>query len=459
GLSRVMPNSDNVDISFTVSNAKKASQKASSLNFSQRKEILEKAGEKISINKDEIEYLVKFQGIPMKTAEQKIKESAYLFKTLPKLISARYSNNNSNRLFHLYNNDSGFIWKKELDGIVSAFIAGNDIRESAFVFGHIVLTGNTCIMKPSSIESYFPVKFAKLLTECGYPEGALNVINFDTQDKSRHSLAYSIIAESKARILFGGDATLEMLRFETLPDGAQIDHGKKGHFITFGTGGAKTLIDKKVKNLEEIGDKISKSSLDYPIGCLASKVCLIEENVYEYLKKILIEKFSNIKSGDPLSENSDLGYYQDLPKILEIINEAVRFNLIKVINKKVISLNNKWQPAEPFLLEAFDIDSEFLKDEYSMPILTLYKYKDIDEGIRILNKLSHINSEKNLSLAVSIYSERINEIKEKLFQINAYHLNINEPTTLMNFALPHHGYYLTDCLTKEITINWHLKKK
>ncbi|MCL5773444.1 MAG: aldehyde dehydrogenase family protein [Firmicutes bacterium] len=230
-------------------------------------------------------------------------------------------------------------------------------------------------------------------------------------------------------------------------------------FVLFGTGGAKTIVDEKTKNLDALAEKIARASLDYPIGCLASKACLIEESIYEPLKKLLIEKFSNIKAGDPLSEVSEIGYYQDLPEVLGLINEAVRFNLVKVINKKGISANGNYQPAEPILLEAFDVDSEFLRDEYSVPILTLYKYKGIDEGIKILNEISHLNSEKKLSLAVSVYSDRINDIKEKLFQINAYHININEPTTVMNFALPHHGRYLTDHLTREITINWTNKRK
>ncbi|MCL5773443.1 MAG: aldehyde dehydrogenase family protein [Firmicutes bacterium] len=238
GLKRVIPNSDNVDLSFAVSNAKKASQTASRLTFVQRKEILKKAADKLSANDDELEYLVKFQGIPKKVARQKVKEVSYLLKSLPEFVSSRYSTNTSDKLFHLYDS-SGFVWKREIDGIISSFIASNDIRESAFVFGHIVLTGNTCIMKPSSVESYFPVKLANLITECGYPAGGLNVILFDTQDKSRHSLTYSIITESRARILFGDDATLEMLRFEILPDGTVIDHGRKGSFVLFGTGGAK----------------------------------------------------------------------------------------------------------------------------------------------------------------------------------------------------------------------------
>ncbi len=449
----ILPNSDSVDLSVTVSKAKKAMPRAAAIPLKQRIGILRSAAEKLTLKKEEIDYLVRTTGIPFSEVKKKAEEIKEMWTELPRHFTARYHAEEGDDAFFQRYVQGGMVYRRPLDGIISAFIASNDPRESAFVLGHMVLTGNVGILKPSSREPYFPVKLAQALTESGYPAGAINVILWDSQDRSRMPAAYQLIEESALRILFGDDATLNMLRYETSADGKTVDHGAKGKFILFGTGRSKSLIDSKVSDLPRAVREISASALDYSISCVSTKAVFIDESVYEPAKAEFIKAFRARRGGDPLQAGTDIGCYEGLDKTLEQVRQSAKFGMMTPLLPESLELARPGQPKAPMLLEVHEPASEFLSNEYPIPILALYEYRGLEQGIEALNKASHLSAEHKSSLAVSIYSDRLPEIMGRLLSLEAYHLNLNTPTTSMHHGLPHHGYFLSEHMSREISVN------
>ena len=70
--------------------------------------------------------------------------------------------------------------------------------------GPALAAGNTVVVKPSEVTSASMVEVARLATEVGFPDGALNVVHGAARDAARRSSR----TRSSARIAFtGGTAT------------------------------------------------------------------------------------------------------------------------------------------------------------------------------------------------------------------------------------------------------------
>ncbi len=210
-----IPNSDPTDLAIALSSSKKAKLEVEKLSLLQRAQILDKAAKNFQATEEEIEYAVKMLGVPKKMIIQKIENIKYILEKLFEHSKKRY-NYIHNEFLHHHFDENAFVYKRPLDNLASCFVPGNDISVAAFVFAHTVISGSRMIAKPSKEEPYFTLKMAKTITEAGYPKGAINVIIWDSTDKTRKNMAHALIAETQSRIVFGDDSTLHALRFQEI---------------------------------------------------------------------------------------------------------------------------------------------------------------------------------------------------------------------------------------------------
>lgn len=445
-----IPNSDPVDLAMALSSAKKAQFEVEKLSLSERADILKKASQNFRVTQEEIEYAVKMLGVPKKAIIQKTENSRYMLEHLFMHAKKRYRFI-QNEFLHHHFDDNAFVYKRPLDKLCSCFIPGNDISVPAFVFAHTVLSGSRVIAKPSKDEPYFSVKIAKTITEAGYPKGGINVVVWDSADKNRKNMAHALIAETQVRIVFGDDATLQLLRFQET-NGQTKDHGINGSFVLYGTGRSKAIIDKDV-DFEKAAKALAEGSLSYYIGCTSTKAAFIHESVYAKMIEKLKKEFEEPIVGNPLQDKTDIGFARETKMVLERIKESERFGLTKTLNSAP-KLKNEFQLEKPVLLEAHDTNSEFLKQEYPIPILVVYKFSgDLSDGIQLLNDASFVSEEHSKSLAVSVYTDSVQKNMQSILKINAHHININAPSSFQHLGLPHQSKYLKDDLTQDVSIS------
>ncbi len=443
-----IPNSDQTDLSLALSATKKSLNEVNKLNLADRVNILKKAAKEFNVTEEEIEYAVKVIGVQKKNIIKKTESIKYIFNNAYEFSKKRYNYLVDEFLYHRLDNNS-LIYKKPLENISCCFLPGNDISVAAFVISHVVIAGTSIIIKASKEEPYFAIKIASLITKLGYPKGAINVLLWDTDDKTRKSLAYSLIDNTEVRIIFGDDSTLQYLRYENNGNKV-IEHGKNGKFVLYGTGRSKSIVDKNI-NIKEVAKNIIEASLSYYIGCTSNKAVLVSEEIYDDFKQEILTQIKALNINDPLNEDTDIGYAKDIEKVIKRLNEAKRFSAISILSD--VQLKNKLQTNEPILIEVFDKNSEFLKNEYPVPIIALFKYKgDFENAVNIVNELSFIDSVNNKSLVVSVYSKKIKDLMLYIKKINANHININLPTSYQNLALPHQSVYLSDVFTQDVSV-------
>lgn len=445
-----IPNSDPVDLAIALSSAKKAQEKVEQLSLEERAKILENAAKNFRVTDDEIQYAVKMLGMPKKVVLEKVLGIRHILEQQFDFSKKRYKYLRHEFLHHHFD-DGAFVYKRPLDKLTAAFLPGNDITVSAFVLANAVLSGSRVIAKPSKEEPYFAMKVARLITEAGYPEGAINIVTWNSSDKNRKNMAHVLISETQVRVVFGDDSTLQTLRFQEL-EGQLKDHGVNGSFILYGTGRSKAIVDRDT-NPNKVAESLAESSLSYYIGCTSTKAAFIHEAVYDSVVQSLVKEFDRKIVGNPLHDNIDIGFAKDLQMVFGRIKETERFGLIKVLNGKP-QLKNDFQANKPILLEATDMNSEFLKQEYAVPILTLYKYSGLlADGIKLLNEASFVSDEHSKSLAVAVYTNSVQKYLLDILKINAHHININMSTSFQHLGLPHQGRHLQDEFSEDVSIS------
>lgn len=445
-----LPNSSLVEVKSALSSAKKALESTKDLSFAEREQILKEAGRKLKFNNGEIEHIVKMTGMPRIEVIKRLKFVKYIFRELPKITEARYGRYFDTIVRPIFDLDlrlMGYEAHLPSDKIISAFIPPNDPAEPAFVLAHTVIHGGSIILKPSSLEPYMSLKLAKLLTECGYPKGSLNILHWDTRDLSRKKLSDEIAKNSGHRIFFG-----DIESFKSIFSPNNLIDGKN---CIFTAGNSKIIVDTDV-DLDSVVEKIIESAYGWTIDCISAKsVFVSDKNVKEELVSKICAKIKKLRVDNPLKNVTNIGYVENAYEIATNLEGGVEFNYGKKIHG---SVKHEYQ-ISPYLLETDTVNFPALHKEYPYT-LTIFETANFDETINAIRKLSNVDPNNNF-MTISIFiktksgeldSENLEKI-QKLIKLPAYIININKPTTDLNLYLRHQDEFLTERITKVLNIN------
>src|SRR5699024_9914668 len=139
--------------------------------------------------------------------------------------------------------------------------------------------------------------------------------------------------------------------------------------------------------------------------CSAGSRLLVQEGIYDALMSKLNEAYSNIKVGDPLDEDTQMGSQtsdEQMNKILSYIDYAEQSNAEVLTGGKRIVENglDKGYFIEPTLIAVSDNQNKLAQEEIFGPVLTVIKVKDDQEAIKIAN-------DSDYGLAGGVFSQDI----------------------------------------------------
>ncbi|MEP0710977.1 NAD-dependent succinate-semialdehyde dehydrogenase [Algoriphagus sp.] len=120
--------------------------------------------------------------------------------------------------------------------------------------------------------------------------------------------------------------------------------------------------------------------------CIAAKRFIVVDAVYEPFKKAFVEAMSNLKMGDPKSEDSDLGPMarKDLrDKMHEQVEESVTKGAEILCGGKIPDGEGYFYPAT--VLASVAPGQSAYDDEIFGPVASLIKAKDDEDAMRIAN--------------------------------------------------------------------------
>ena len=284
---------------------------------------------------------------------------------------------------------------REPIGVVGQIIPWNfPFLMAAWKLAPALATGNTIIIKPSSETSLSILRFAELVSEV-LPKGVLNVVTgrgskageFLQKHPGLDKLAFTGSTEVGRKI---GISAAENLIPSTL------ELGGKSANIIFDDADFDKAVDGAL-----LGILFNQGQV-----CCAGSRIYIQESIYdEFLPKV-VKAFENIKIGDPMDPETQMGSQiskKQQAKILNYIDIAVKEGGKIITGGKAYEENDldKGAFVQPTIIEESRNNCTVCQEEIFGPVVVVQKFKDADEVIKLAN-------DSEYGLGGAVYTSNIN---------------------------------------------------
>lgn len=329
-------------------------------------------------------------------------------------------------------------------GMVGIVLPGNDVNISSFTLSQVLLSKNSCIVKPDTREPVSTYEFVKLVSERGLGN-AIQMVCWSV--KSSPHLVKDLIKHSSQKIVYGSDETIEKIACHRDEKGTLVADYRNEHMYRYGMGRSKAIVSESANLKLAARLCVRGAARDRGTKCISTKLVLSHEKIYENFVALLEKEASALIVGDPLDPRTDIGY---------IGREAVERSHLKIresceVHGHSIRFGQAYDSTTDLIIvEGVDEDSHLAKEELPIPIISLVKVKNFEEAVRKANSaVEHTPNKK--SLIVSVFTEDPKEI-ELCRNIRAWSVSINKATIDINPFLPHQGRYIVEDLMKKTLV-------
>lgn len=306
-------------------------------------------------------------------------------------------------------------------GVVGLIVPWNyPLLIACWKMAQALAAGNNVILKPSSLTPLTALELAKIIDEIGLPKGVVNVIPGPGEKAGR------ILCSSKLvdMISFTGS---NIVGKKILEYSAQ--DVKK---LTMELGGKSAAIILEDADLDlAVNGSLCSIFLNQGQMCTAMSRILVEESIYDEFVSKFADKAKQIKLGDALDFQTQMGplaskFQRD--KIISYITKAKKEGL-KLLCGGKIPVDEHLKKGfffEPTVFEVANSDSALFKEEIFGPVAVVSKFSNTDEAVKLANST-------DFGLAACIWSKdrqkaaRLAEdISSGTVWVNTYGMFFNE---------------------------------
>ena len=267
--------------------------------------------------------------------------------------------------------------------------------------------GCTVVAKPSEITPMTAYLLSKLCIEAGLPEGVLNIVH-GLGAKAGGAIVQS--KDVKAISFTGGTKTGEWIAREAAPKFKKLslELGGKNPNIIFADCDYDEMLATTVRSSFSNQGQI----------CLCGSRIFVERPIYEKFKADFVERVSQLKIGDPLSSDTDIGAVvskQHLEKVLSYIELAKTEGGKILLGGKAVDLSNEiyrnpksqipnpklngWF-IEPTIIENLAFDCRTNQEEIFGAVVTIQPFDTEDEVLTYANSVEY-------GLSATIWTENL----------------------------------------------------
>ncbi|XVF88508.1 hypothetical protein PTKIN_Ptkin19aG0056600 [Pterospermum kingtungense] len=323
---------------------------------------------------------------------------------------------------------------------LSKGLQGYTLREPIGVVGHIIpwnfptimffmkvapalAAGCTVVVKPAEQTPLSALYYAHLAKLAGIPEGVLNVVNGLGETAGAAISSHMDID----KVSFTGSTEVG----RKIMMAAAASNLKP---VSLELGGKSPLLIFDDADLDEAAN-IAFGGIFFNKGeiCVASSRVYVQEGIYEKFVKKLVEKANAWVVGDPFDPRVHQGPQTDkkqFEKILSYIEHGKREGATLLTGGKHIG--QKGYYIEPTIFADVKEDMIIAKEEIFGPVLSLMKFKTMEEGIKRANSTTY-------GLAAGVITKNLNvantvsrSIRAGVIWINCY--------TAFDVDCPYGGY-------------------
>ncbi|MCE4606218.1 MAG: aldehyde dehydrogenase family protein [Desulfurococcales archaeon] len=375
---------------------------------SKRLEALEKLADLIDEYKQEfIDSLVLNSGKPVKAAKGEVEASIDRLRRAP-LDLRKLPGDYIPGDWDEHTLESEGIVRREPFGVVFAIIPFNyPLFDSINKMIYSFLPGNAIAIKPPSSDPIPIILMVKLALEAGFPKDAISLLTIPGR------VAGELAATKYVNVISLTGSTETGLKLIQKA-------GIKQYIMELGGGDPAIVLEDA--DLDLSASKIATGIASYTgQRCDSIKLVLVEEPVYDELKRKLVGKLTEFKIGDPRDPKVDLGPVIDKATVDEW-EEAVKEALEN--GGKLLAGGRRLgeRYIEPALIEIQDHGKlenlKLYKDEVFASVAIITPVKDISEAIILANK-------RRYGLDAAIFGKDLNKIRKlmRLLEVGAIYIN------------------------------------
>ncbi|NJP38472.1 CoA-acylating methylmalonate-semialdehyde dehydrogenase [Alkalicoccus luteus] len=290
-----------------------------------------------------------------------------------------------------------------------------------WMFPLAIACGNSFVMKPSEQTPLLAERLVELFMEAGLPKGVLNIVH------GAHDVVNGLLEhdEVDAISFVGSQPVAEYVYSTGTRYGKRVQAlaGAKNHSIVLGD----AEMDKTIEGI--IGGAFGSAGQ----RCMATAVVVVTEDVADDVVNRLIEAADQLKLGDGLKKDVNLGpVIRDthLERVHQAIEEGVAEGA-KLVRDGREDVKSELPPG--FFLGAtiFDHVSSDMKvweKEIFAPVLSIVRVKNLTEAIEFTNRSEFGNG----SVLYTTSGAAVREYREDI-EVGMLGVNVNVPAPMAFF--------------------------
>jgi succinate-semialdehyde dehydrogenase / glutarate-semialdehyde dehydrogenase len=282
--------------------------------------------------------------------------------------------------------------------------------------------GCAIVLKPSGLTPFSALALAVLAEKAGIPAGVFNIVTGDSE------LIGNIFTDSPLirKLSFTGSTAIGKLLMQKAASSIKkisLELGGNAPFIVFDDAD----IDQAI--LGAIASKFRNSGQT----CICTNRFYIHEKIYETFTKKLAYAIQQLKVGNGLEDNIQIGpliNQSAIKKVEKHITDALEKGAELICGGKIHALGGSF--FQPTLLKNCTAEMLIAKEEIFGPVAALFKFSEEKEAI-------HLANDTDYGLAAYFYSQNVNRVIHVAQQLDYGIIGVNTGRT-SNAVAPFGGF-------------------
>jgi aldehyde dehydrogenase (NAD+) len=274
-------------------------------------------------------------------------------------------------------------------GVAGQIIPWNfPLLMAAWKLAPALAAGNTCVLKPAETTSLSALVLAEILQQAELPDGVVNIVTGDG------STGAALVEHPGVdKIAFTGSTEVGRLIQRSVAASEKrltLELGGKGANIVFDD----APIDEMIEGI------IDGIFFNQGHVCCAGSRLLVQENVADEVLRRLVRRVEQLRVGDPMDKNTDVGAINSaaqLARIVELSAVGESEGATRYSSSCVLPEKGYW--FAPTVFANVAQSHRIARDEIFGPVLSVLTFRTPEEAVAKANNT-------NYGLACGVWSEK-----------------------------------------------------
>ncbi|HEY1826098.1 MAG TPA: aldehyde dehydrogenase family protein [Acidimicrobiales bacterium] len=284
---------------------------------------------------------------------------------------------------------AGFGPRPKSLGVAGQIIPWNfPLLMAAWKLAPALATGNTCVLKPAETTPLSALVLAEILQQAELPPGVVNIVTGDG------SAGAALVEHGDVdKIAFTGSTDVGRMIQQSVASSHKhltLELGGKGANIVF----EDAPVDEMIEGI------IDGIFFNQGHVCCAGSRLLVQESIADDVMRRLIRRVEQLRVGDPLDKNTDVGAINSAAQLARI-TELTQFGEMEGATRYTSScaLPEKGYWFAPTVFADVSQSHRIAREEIFGPVLSVLTFRTPEEAIAKANNT-------NYGLACGVWSEK-----------------------------------------------------